>query len=92
MNSSDRPARFDRWASLWETWTEWLKAENLSPLQACVGFALSHPEFDRIVVGVDSAIQLREIVAAAAVGPVTPPVSLVVDDEDLLNPSRWNSL
>lgn len=92
MNSSDRPARFDRWASLWETWNEWLKAENLSPLQACVGFALSHPEFDRIVVGVDSAIQLREIVAAAAVGPVTPPVSLVVDDEDLLNPSRWNSL
>ncbi len=92
MKPADRPARFERWASLWEAWDRWLEAEGLSPLQACVGCALAQPEFDRIIVGVDSAAQLHEILAAAQLGALTPPAGLAVEDEDLINPSRWSTL
>lgn len=92
MDPALRPARFRTWATLWQMWDQWLTARQLTPLQACVGFAMTQPEFDRIIVGVDRMEQLQEILVAAEIGPVTPPASLAVEDENLINPSRWNSL
>lgn len=92
MDPDSRPSQFQTWAAQWQMWDRWLTERQLTPLQACVGFAMAQPEFDRIIVGVDSMEQLQEILAAAEIGPVTPPASLVVEDENLVNPSRWNSL
>lgn len=64
----------------------------MSPLAACLRFALSIEDIDRVVVGVDSLQQLQEIVAAAA-GPMPPvPDRLRCVDPDLVNPARWNQL
>ncbi len=92
MSPAVRPAKFWAWATVWQAWDRWLAMQQLTPLQACVGFALAQTEFDRVVVGVDSAAQLHEILTAAEIGPVTPPASLAIEDENLINPSRWTSL
>ena len=91
MAPEARPAYFARWASLWEVWDRWLADTGTSPLAACLQFALARPEIDRVVVGVDSAEQFSQIVAASTTA--VPPGSLppmACDDPDLINPSRWS--
>jgi hypothetical protein len=85
-----RPARFDGWGELWRRWSLWLGARRLTPVEACVRFALSFPAIDRVVVGVDSAAQLEEILAAAAGGALEVPAELVCDDSALVDPRTWD--
>lgn len=92
MKADQRPDKFSRWQYLWNQWDAWLETESLTPLQACLGFVLSFNEIDRIVVGIDSRIQLEEIIAATDIRPVKPPNLLRTDDLDLIIPSRWNQL
>jgi hypothetical protein len=90
LNDQSRPKYFDRWATIWKTWSSWLKETNLSPLQACVLYSLSIDSVDKVIVGVDGAKQLEEIlIATKAYLPSLPqwPVAL---DSDLLNPAKWN--
>lgn len=92
MPSSQRPPRFDRWAQLWSKLDNWLHDWHLTPLEACLRFALSFPEIDRVIVGVDTVGQLDEILEAVD-GPLPPvPPELSVDDLALINPSNWVSL
>ncbi len=92
MDRLHRPARFDRWRALWESWHRWLDECQLTPLQACIGFALSHPEVARVIVGVDSVAHLRQILTAAGRPSPSPPLSLSSDDSSLINPANWTLL
>ncbi len=92
MAPSDRPNKFDRWSAVWTKWSEWLDATGMRAVRAALAHALSYPEISRVLVGVDSAEQLAEIIAHAAVSTARAPASLATDDPDLLNPSRWNTL
>lgn len=91
MPKGTRPAKFDRWRSLWNEWDHWSTTEG-SPLRACLRFVLSEPSIDRIVVGVDSLAQLQEILATSRTDAVVSPPELACDDLDLVNPSRWGTL
>ena len=90
MGRESRPKYFGRWDTLWNQWHQWLDARQLSPLQACLGFVLSESGIDRVVVGVDSRRHLQEILALMRAPPVSAPATLVSDDLDLINPSRWS--
>ena len=91
MNAGARPAKFKRWWQLWEQWDRWLQDQALTSLNACLGFVLSQPEIDRVIVGVDGLEQLRGIIASAEAPPVMPPPGLISEDLDLINPSRWGA-
>jgi aryl-alcohol dehydrogenase-like predicted oxidoreductase len=91
MNESARPARFAPWADLWRSWNDWLAKSALTPLEACLGFALSRPGVARAVVGVDGVHHLRQIIDASRVGAVEPPAVLSNDDPQLINPLSWLS-
>jgi aryl-alcohol dehydrogenase-like predicted oxidoreductase len=91
MNATNRPEKFNRWQSLWNEWHRWLTYHALTPLQACLGFAISQPAINRVVIGVDSLEQLLEIFASTKSSTVVPPESLMSTDLDLINPSRWSS-
>ena len=89
MEAQDRPATLNRWESLWSQWHEWLREEALDPVQACLSFALSQPEIDRVVVGVDSLKQLQELLAVAADPELKSPPILACEELDLIDPSHW---
>jgi aryl-alcohol dehydrogenase-like predicted oxidoreductase len=60
------------------------------PLQAALGFALSRPEADAVIVGAATAAELSAVIAAAS----TPPPNLdwdemAIDDPVALDPRRW---
>lgn len=89
MNAAERPVIFNRWQTLWDQWHNWLNEQNLTPLQACLGFVLSQPHIDRVVVGIDCLAQLKEILSVDEMKNVTVPKSLETEDVQLLNPSNW---
>jgi len=91
MDAAVRPAKFRRWQALWDRWDAWLLRTGLTPLQACMGFVLSYPQVDRVVVGVDSVRHLLEIVDSVSGPGVDAPADLIGEDLDLLNPSRWSA-
>jgi len=89
MQPQSRPMRFMSWQNLWQDWQRWLERTNLTPLQACLGFALSQRKISRVVVGVDRDLQLKDILDSVSVVDVQPPESLINSDPQLINPLSW---
>jgi len=93
MNSGVRPKKFDEWSSIWTTWERWLKLNSCSPVEGALKFVLSNKNVSKVVVGVDSPSQLREIVKGTKVDfSLTYPQKLSSKCENLVNPANWNSL
>lgn len=97
MKKTELPECFLRWRGLFDDWNDWLGSYYDGPVAACLAYPLSFPQISRVVVGVDGIGQLADIVDAGrrvlnkgALGLNFP--DLNCDDEDLINPSRWNSL
>ena len=90
MESGRLPEAFSQWHALWGRWHDWLDEQSVTPLQACLSFALSEPRIDRVVVGVDNLRQLEAILAEADAVVPPPPADLRSGDLDLINPSRWS--
>ena len=89
MSSSARPVKFRRWQELWDHWDTWLGKNNLTPLAACLRYALSQRGISRVIVGVDSLIQFEQILKAAEGDLLPQSDGLYSNDLDLLNPARW---
>lgn len=92
MNVQERPKKFDAWGRLWRDWDEWLGVVGISATEACIRFALSQKQVDKVIVGVQSQNQLAEILAISSRGGLDAPAYLEVASPDLLNPARWASL
>ena len=92
MTEQSRPGKFKRWGALWKVWHEWLNDNQITALEATIRHAISMPEISKVLVGVDTADQLKEIVMATpGVLPDIPP-EMFTNDADLLNPSNWGKL
>jgi len=90
MKKDDRPEKFNQWDNIWQEWESLLVAEKISPLEASLGFVNSEPMIDRIVVGIDSLKQLKEISNFSELQINHVPTKIISDDQDLINPSNWN--
>lgn len=92
MSEKNRPNKFNRWSGLWKIWHEWLNDNQMSALEATINHTTSMPEIAKVLVGVDTTDQLKEIVTASSrVLPDIPP-EMFTSDVDLLNPSNWGGL
>lgn len=72
-----------------DAWHAFCSQRGLTPLQAALGFVVGAPEVDKVIVGVESAEQLAEVVSAAT--PLDPAqfADLALDDPAFVDPSRW---
>ncbi len=84
------PHQFSKWGDLWTLWNQWLNEVNLTALEACLAYALSFKEIDKIVVGTDNLLQLKQLISLASKSkPLLDFPDLRSSCEDLINPSRW---
>ena len=90
MPREDIPQNFERWSSVWNAYHEFLTDKHLSATAACLHFAFSYPQIDKIVVGVENRSQLQELIDQAREARVQDWPDLACDDERLINPSKWN--
>ncbi len=87
------PSRFDRWAWLWDLWHQRLKELNISPVSACLSYSLSLSCAERVIVGVESVAQLRELIECASLEPSHGDWFFMNhEDIDLVEPPRWGGL
>ena len=92
MPLQEIPHKFARWTPLWEAWHSWLRKTGISPQAACLNFARSFAEIDRVIVGVDSLSQLQDLVGAVNATEPTDWPRIASSDAELVNPSLWNRL
>jgi hypothetical protein len=86
------PLRFARWTAVWTRWFGWVREQHLSPIEAALGFVLRNRNVGRVVVGVESAVQLQQIMRHARVLAQSVPAGLATDDLTLINPTNWKAL
>lgn len=89
MSPQDRPARFAPWADALQRFDSRSVALDIDPLALCIGFALAAPGVDQLVVGVETARQLKDIVSAVARAPAPDLTDLACEDPALLEPRYW---
>lgn len=92
MRREERPGKFLHWDNLWTEWDAWLNETDQDPVEACLRYALSIPEVEKVIVGVDSLLQLQQIVSSARGVCPSLPERLTTTDPMLLNPSNWSAL
>ena len=92
MSNQDRPRKFHRWNALWKTWHEWLNDNQITALEAAIRHAVSMPEISKVLVGVDTKDQLKEIIIASDGLVLNIPPELYTNDVNLLNPTNWDRL
>ena len=91
MPRDEIPDQFSQWDSLWDDWHEWLVKNTLSPVDACIAYVLSHCNIDQVIVGVDSKIQLEQIVSAIESNSIKTFPDISSFDSNLINPSNWKT-
>jgi len=93
MERSKIPQKFSRWSNLWDQWHEKLQDSGASPLEVCLAYPLSLEQVDQVIVGVNSASQLSEILQAAETANEGLDTSFMRStDLGLINPSNWSHL
>jgi len=92
INEKERSNKFKRWAELWKIWHEWLNDNQLTALEASIRYAVSFSEISKVLVGVHSKDQLKQIISASDGILPNIPNELHTNDCNLLNPSNWNRL
>ena len=90
MNNIKHSVYFRKWDNLFVKYEKSVKKENISKLEYCLRFIFSIPEIDKIVIGIDNIMQLKEIHEFIAKGPLTIDNSLSCNDLQLINPTNWN--
>lgn len=78
-----------QWRGVLEAFQARAFAHSLSPLQAALAPVLSSPRVSRLVLGVDSAAQLQEIIAAVSVCEAVHLGAFEGVDKALLDPRKW---
>jgi aryl-alcohol dehydrogenase-like predicted oxidoreductase len=92
MTEQSRHDKFKRWGALWKVWHEWLNDNQITALEATIRHAISMPEISKVLVGVDTADQLKEVVMTTLGVLPDIPTEMYTNDADLLNPSNWGKL
>ena len=92
MTEQSRHEKFNRWSGLWKIWHEWLNDSQITALEATIRYAISIPEISKVLVGVDTKDQLKEIIVASNGVLPNIPTELYTNDVNLLNPSNWGKL
>lgn len=85
------PVKFERWSSTWDIWREWLNENTGSATRTCLQYPLSFSQVSRVVVGVDTVEQFKELLSDLAGMELAAPLpDFTCTDVDLLDPSKWN--
>jgi aryl-alcohol dehydrogenase-like predicted oxidoreductase len=84
-----KTALFQQWCETFKRWNDFSDVSGRSDLANCVGHVKSFDQVSQIVVGVDSATQLREIVDAFSSPAQKVDVLEFEVDQKLIDPSMW---
>lgn len=89
MRIEDIPEYFLPWQQQLQQWHTWCAEQNITPLHAIFAFLNQIQEIEHIVVGVDSALHLQQILQDSQKQIETDWRRWGVSDKRLIEPARW---
>ena len=93
MSANNRPEWFMQWTPLLNDWLNWCKQNKTTPLHAALQWAVSQDGIEKVVVGVDNALQLGEILdnmrAQMLSNSESNSFKSYSEDSRLIDPSQW---
>ena len=92
MQEEKIPSKFSKWKSLFNSWNEEIANKNITKMEACLQFACSFKEIDRVIFGVDNLKQFKEVIGYDFLNDLNNLTTFSSTDESLINPSNWNIL
>ncbi len=93
LNYNKIPKKFKRKkrSNAWRSWSDWLKINELSPIDVCLNFVNSNKHIDQIVVGVHNLEHLKKIINFKR-KKIHYPKFFPLKNNKILNPLKWNTL
>lgn len=92
MDPMERPSKFMPWKTLFDRWDTWLLESKQTPLEACLNHALSLQGVEKVVIGINSQEQLRQMLGTLGTLPDLKSFEPSINDPRILNPAEWNLL
>lgn len=89
MQYEEQMLKFPQYKNTWDLFKKELNMFEGSALDYCLGFIKGVEEVDEIVIGANSACELKEIMASQAMFN-SAPIELASSDEKLIYPFNWN--
>lgn len=90
MDPLSRPPYFLKWKSLWEKWDRWIKKSGANAIDVCLAYCQNQSNIGKIVLGVDSVLQLKGILESLSRPVENIPDFMYLDDPMLIEPFNWN--
>ena len=84
-------SKFTKWNYIFKRYKDWLNKKNISGLTACVKYALSQKNIDKIVIGIDSKNHLKMISEIKNRKKLTFPKFIFSNKKKLINPRYWQN-
>ena len=71
-------------------WFNWLDKNNFSPISTCLNFILKNKDIDKMVIGVQSKLELQEILNSLSTNKqiIFPKWNSEIS-KTLIDPSKW---
>jgi aryl-alcohol dehydrogenase-like predicted oxidoreductase len=92
MPPNNIPPWFDPIRGVLESFHKEAKKRNMSVLQLALSFVQSIDEVDKVIIGVNTLKQLKEVVDAALIRVNTMELSYMsIDDPEFINPVNWKT-
>ena len=88
-NSKNHHAYFQKWKPLFHKWETWLFQNNLSAINVCLNYVLSNFNDAKIVLGISSLKELKEIINSDKNKITIVPNDISCDDLELIDPRKW---
>ncbi len=88
MGCESQILKFPKYIDIWSRLQNEIKLTGLSALEYCLAFVNQIEELDEIIVGVNSASELQEIVGCFS-SKISAPIELTSSDENLIYPFNW---
>lgn len=79
----------DNWPDVFKDWYKFLQDCRLDALNVSLKFALQQEWIDKVVVGVDSCLQLEALLEIEKSSSLSEFPQIVCGDPNLINPSNW---
>ena len=86
------PSQFQQFRRHWADYYAYLNQQRMSPVEGALSFVASLPQIEKVLVGVNTSVQLEEIIAAYPTSCEMDQFSkFALVDEQILNPSLWRN-
>ena len=89
MNKKDIPPKFVKYNKYFDNWENISKKLKKSKVEICLQYALSNPYIDKVILGVDSSSQFKELISMSNYINFNPNKIDASKEIDLINPSKW---